>query len=144
MNVVDDNKLRQWLISVPPRTPSMFFQQYLPTRVGHVRRGSPGSWARTGGGSHSLIKAEAIDLHVIVEITALVDEFPERHLITALSIAAEGHSVLIEARDPHSADADGSLALPREQRVWCGHRHPYLVTTGHEEEPEEEKHQGHE
>ena len=63
--------------------------------------GAEGSW-------YCLVKDEEIDLHVNTRFTApLPDDFPHRQLITGLAIVSNGHSLVIEVRNPYDVATDG-------------------------------------
>jgi len=65
-------------------------------------------WSGVDGGWYSLIKDDNADLHVNVRLTApLPEEFPERQLMTSLSVISEGHSLVIEVKNPYTTDTDG-------------------------------------
>ncbi|CAM9375057.1 unnamed protein product [Scytosiphon promiscuus] len=75
-------------------------------------RGQRFDWSGVDGGWYSLVKDETFDIHVNVRVTAPMPvEFPERHqLITGLGIVSEGHSVVIEVKDPYTVDTHGCLS----------------------------------
>ena len=65
-------------------------------------------WSGVDGGWYSLVKDDHADLHVNVRVTApLPEEFPDRQLITAVSILSRGHSLAIEVKNPYAIDTDG-------------------------------------
>eukprot|EP00752_Nemacystus_decipiens_P012283 g10889.t1 len=71
-------------------------------------RGQRIDWSGVDGGWYSLIKDDDADLHVNVRVTApLTEEFPDRQLMTSLAILSEGHSVVIEVKNPYSIETDG-------------------------------------
>ena len=54
-------------------------------------RGQRIDWSGVDGGWYSLVEDENADLHVNVRLTApLPDEFPDRQLVTGLTIMSEG------------------------------------------------------
>ena len=56
-------------------------------------------WSGVNGGWYCLVKDDEADLHVNVRLTApLPEEFPERQLVTGLSVISTGHSVVVEVR----------------------------------------------
>eukprot|EP00752_Nemacystus_decipiens_P016691 g14929.t1 len=76
----------------------------------HMRglRGQRFDWSGVDGGWYSLIKDGNADLHINVRLTApLTDEFPDRQLMTSLSVITEGHSLVIEFANPYNVDTDG-------------------------------------
>ena len=71
-------------------------------------RGQRIDWSGVDGGWYSLIKDDDAELNINVRVTApLPDDFPDRQLITGLAITSEGHSLVIEVKDPYSIDTDG-------------------------------------
>ena len=55
-----------------------------------------------------MIKDTDPDLHVNVRLTApLPEDFPDRQLITGLSIIYEGHSLVIEVQNPYDVKTNG-------------------------------------
>ena len=71
-------------------------------------RGQRIDWSGVDGGWYSLIKDENADLHINVRLTApLPDEFPDRQLMTSLSVMSEGHSLVIEVENPYTVDTHG-------------------------------------
>ena len=56
-------------------------------------------WSGVNGGWYCLVKDDEADLHVNVRLTApLPEEFPERQLVTGLSVISSGHSLVVEVR----------------------------------------------
>ena len=71
-------------------------------------RGQNIDWFGEDGAWYSLVQDEQVDLQINVRVTApLPDDFPNRQLITGMSILSEGHSVIIAVNDPYSVDTDG-------------------------------------
>lgn len=71
-------------------------------------RGQRIDWSGVDGGWYSMIKDEEADLHINVRLTArLPEEFPDRQLITGLSILSEGHSLAVEVKNPYTASTNG-------------------------------------
>ncbi|CAM9699106.1 unnamed protein product [Ectocarpus fasciculatus] len=71
-------------------------------------RGQTINWSGVDGGWYSLIKDDAADLNVNVRVTApLPDEFPDRQLMTGLAVLSQGHSVVIEVKNPYTTDTGG-------------------------------------
>ncbi|CAM9656990.1 unnamed protein product [Ectocarpus sp. 8 AP-2014] len=71
-------------------------------------RGQRIDWYGVDGGWFSLIKDENADLNVNIRVTApLPDEFPNRQLMTGLTVLWEGHSLVIEVASPYTIDTDG-------------------------------------
>eukprot|EP00752_Nemacystus_decipiens_P017069 g15286.t1 len=65
-------------------------------------------WSGVDGGWYSLVKDDDAELIVNVRLTApLPDEFPDRQLVTGLTVVSEGHSVTIEVEDPYTVDTHG-------------------------------------
>ncbi|CAN0310396.1 unnamed protein product [Ectocarpus sp. 12 AP-2014] len=74
----------------------------------HGLRGQRVNWSGVDGGWYSLVKDDDADVGINVRVTApLSHEFPNRQLITSLSVLSEGHSLVIEVEDPYSTDTDG-------------------------------------
>ena len=71
-------------------------------------RGQKIDWSGVDGGWYSLIKDDDVDLNVNIRLTApLPDEFPDRQLVTGLSVMSEGHSLVVEVNNPYVVDTDG-------------------------------------
>ena len=63
-------------------------------------RGQTIDWSGVDGGWYCLITDDNANIHVNVRLTApLPEEFPNRQLITGLSILSEGSSLVIEVKD---------------------------------------------
>ncbi|CAM9421257.1 unnamed protein product [Ectocarpus sp. 12 AP-2014] len=76
----------------------------------HMRglRGQRIDWYGVDGGWYSLIKDDNADLNVNIRVTApLPDEFPNRQLMTGLTVLSEGHSLVIEVANPYTINTDG-------------------------------------
>ena len=76
----------------------------------HMRglRGQKIDWSGVDGAWYNMIKDEGVSLHVNVRLTApLPQEFPDRQLITGLSVLSEGHSLVIEVKNPYDIDTNG-------------------------------------
>ena len=71
-------------------------------------RGQAIHWSGVDGGWYCLVTDDNANLHVNVRLTApLPEEFPDRQLITGLSVMSEGHSLVIEVKDPYDVSTDG-------------------------------------
>ena len=71
-------------------------------------RGQMIDWSGEDGGWYCLVKDDSTNLQVNVRLTApLPDDFPNRQLITGLSIVAEGRSLVIEVTNPYDVGTDG-------------------------------------
>lgn len=71
-------------------------------------RGQRIDWSGVDGGWYSLIKDYNVDLNISVRLTApLPDAFPDRQLVTGLTVMSEGHSFAIEVENPYANDTDG-------------------------------------
>ena len=71
-------------------------------------RGQKIDWSGVNGGWYSLVKDDGLELQVNVRLTApLPEEFPDRQLITGLSILFGEHSVIIEVKNPYDTATDG-------------------------------------
>ena len=71
-------------------------------------RGQTIDWSGVDGGWYCLVTEDNANVHVNVRLTApLPEEFPDRQLITGLSIVSDGHSLVIEVTNPYSVETDG-------------------------------------
>ncbi|MEP3106868.1 MAG: hypothetical protein ABJO54_07375 [Hyphomicrobiales bacterium] len=71
-------------------------------------RGQKIEWSGVDGAWYNLIRDEEVRLHVNVRMTApMPEEFPDRHFITGLSVLSEGHSLVIEVKNPYDIDTNG-------------------------------------
>ena len=71
-------------------------------------RGQMIDWSGVDGGWYSLVKDDDADLNINVRLTApLPDEFPDRQLVTGLTVMSKGHSLVIEVENPYAIDTDG-------------------------------------
>ena len=71
-------------------------------------RGQKIDWSGVDGGWYALIKDDNADLGINVRLTApLPNEFPDRQLITGLTVMSQGHSLVIEVENPYTVDTDG-------------------------------------
>eukprot|EP00903_Cladosiphon_okamuranus_P010195 g9654.t1 len=71
-------------------------------------RGQMIDWSGVDGGWYSLIKDDDAEVYINVRLTApLPHDFPDRQLITGLSVLSEGHSLVIEVEHPYTIDTDG-------------------------------------
>eukprot|EP00903_Cladosiphon_okamuranus_P014901 g13798.t1 len=71
-------------------------------------RGQKIDWSGVDGGWYSMIKDDDAELDINLRLTApLPDEFPDRQLITGLSVLSEGRSLVIEVENPYTIDTDG-------------------------------------
>lgn len=71
-------------------------------------RGQQIDWSGVNGGWYNMIKDDTSDLFINVRLTApLPDEFPDRQLITGISILVDGQSLVIEAKNPYTVDTGG-------------------------------------
>lgn len=65
-------------------------------------------WSGVDGGWYSMVKDDIADLNINVRLTApLPEEFPDRQLMTSLSVMSERHSLVIEVANPYTIDTDG-------------------------------------
>ena len=79
----------------------------------HMRglRGQRIDWSGVDGAWYSLIKDDNAELNVNVRLTApLPEEFPDRQLVTGLTVMSQGHSLTIEVKNPYTVDTDGCPA----------------------------------
>ena len=71
-------------------------------------RGQKIDWSGIDGGWYNLLKDDDVGLHVNIRLTApLPQQFPDRQLITGLSVLSEGHSLVIEVKNPYDIDTNG-------------------------------------
>lgn len=71
-------------------------------------RGQRIDWSGVDGSWYCLLKAEELDLHINVRLTApLPNEFPDRQLITAVSVQSEGNSLVLEVKNPDTTVTNG-------------------------------------
>ena len=71
-------------------------------------RGQKIDWSGIDGGWYNMLKDDTVNLNVNVRVTApLPEEFPDRQLITGLSVLSEGHSLVIEVKNPYDVDTNG-------------------------------------
>lgn len=64
-------------------------------------RGQKIDWSGVDGTWYCLLTDDSIGLHVNVRLTApLPKEFPDRQLITGVSVLSQGTSLVIEVRRP--------------------------------------------
>lgn len=71
-------------------------------------RGQKIDWSGIDGGWYNLIKDDDAHLHVNVRLTApLPEAFPDRQLVTAVSVLSEGHSLVIEVNNPYDTNTNG-------------------------------------
>lgn len=71
-------------------------------------RGQKIDWSGVDGGWYCLITDEDADFHVNVRLTApLPEEFPDRQLVTGVSVISEGNSLVVEVKDPYTITTEG-------------------------------------
>ena len=71
-------------------------------------RGQRIDWNGVDGGWYSLIKDDKAEFYMNVRLTApLYDEYAHRQLMTSMSIMSEGHSLVVEVRNPYTIDTHG-------------------------------------
>ena len=71
-------------------------------------RGQRINWSGVDGGWYCLVKDTDADFHVNVRLTAPDrDEFPDRQLVTGLSLISDGNSLAIEVKDPYTTVTSG-------------------------------------
>lgn len=65
-------------------------------------------WSGVNGAWYSLLTDDELGLHVNVRLTApLVDDFPDRQLITGIAILSNDQSLTVEVKNPYSVDTEG-------------------------------------
>ncbi|CAM9390910.1 unnamed protein product [Ectocarpus fasciculatus] len=68
-------------------------------------RGQKIDWFGVDGGWYSFVKDNDADLHINVRLTApLPEEFPDRQLVTGLSVISGGHSLVLKVKNPYETD----------------------------------------
>lgn len=71
-------------------------------------RGQQIDWAGVDGVWYALVVDPTLDIHVNVRLTApMPDDFPNRQLITGVSVLFEDHSLVIEVKNPYTFVTDG-------------------------------------
>ena len=71
-------------------------------------RGQKIDWSGVDGAWYNMVKDSDAGLHVNVRVTApLPEEFPDRQLITGLSVMSEGHSLVVEVDNPYDVSTSG-------------------------------------
>eukprot|EP00752_Nemacystus_decipiens_P016770 g15007.t1 len=71
-------------------------------------RGQKMDWSGVDGGWYCLIMDDNAELNVNVRLTApLPDEFPDRQLVTGLTVMSEGRTLTVEVENPHTVDTHG-------------------------------------
>ena len=71
-------------------------------------RGQHIEWTGVDGGWYSLVKDEEDDLQINVRTTApLPNDFPDRQFITGMAVLSQGHSLVVEVKEPYSVDTQG-------------------------------------
>ena len=71
-------------------------------------RGQKIDWSGVDGSWYCMVTDDDANLHVNVRVTApLPDEFPDRQLVTGLSVISKGHSLVLEVTDPYHTDTKG-------------------------------------
>ena len=65
-------------------------------------RGQKIDWSGIDGEWYNMVKDDDAGFHVNVRVTApLPEEFPDRQLSTGLSVLSEGHSLVVEVKNPY-------------------------------------------
>ena len=71
-------------------------------------RGQHIDWSGEDGGWYCLVKDADADFHVNVRLTApLLEEFPNRQLVTGVSVISDGTSLVVEVKDPYTTLTSG-------------------------------------
>ena len=71
-------------------------------------RGQKIDWSGIDVGWYNMLTDIDAGLHVNVRVTApLPEEFPDRQLITGLSVLSEGHSLVVQVKNPYDINTDG-------------------------------------
>ena len=75
-------------------------------------------WSGVDGGWYCLVKDQTVDFQANVRLTApLPEEFPNRQLVTGVSVISNGNSLVVEVKDPYTTltkgcpGGDGSVCL---------------------------------
>ena len=71
-------------------------------------RGQRINWSGVDGGWYCLVKDEDADFLVNVRLTApMPEDFPDRQLVTGLSVVADGNSLVVEVNNPYTTTTPG-------------------------------------
>eukprot|EP00903_Cladosiphon_okamuranus_P010196 g9655.t1 len=71
-------------------------------------RGQKIDWSGVDDGWYSMLKDDDAELAINLRLTApLPHDFPDRQLITGLSVLSEGSSLFIDVEHPYTIDTDG-------------------------------------
>ena len=71
-------------------------------------RGQQIDWSGVDNGWYCMVSDETDSLGVNVRVTApLPEEFPDRQLITGLSVMSQGHSLIIDVTNPYDVNTGG-------------------------------------
>ena len=71
-------------------------------------RGQHIEWTGVDGGWYALVRDDEDDLQINVRATApLPNDFPDRQFITGMAVLSQGHSLVVEVKEPYSVDTPG-------------------------------------
>ena len=71
-------------------------------------RGQRINWSGVDGGWYCLVKDQDADFQVNVRLTApQPEDFPDRQLVTGLSVLSDGNSLVVEVKDPYTTVTSG-------------------------------------
>ena len=71
-------------------------------------RGQHIEWTGLDGGWYALVKDDKDDLQINVRTTApLPADFPDRQFITGVAVLSQGHSLIVEVKEPYTVDTQG-------------------------------------
>ncbi|CAN0285148.1 unnamed protein product [Ascophyllum nodosum] len=71
-------------------------------------RGQHIEWTGVDGGWYALVNDDEDDLQINVRTTApLPNDFPDRQFITGVAILSQGHSLVVEVKEPYTVDTHG-------------------------------------
>lgn len=65
------------------------------------------AWSGEDGGWYCFVKDDELELQVNVRVTAPSAEFPDRQLMTGVSVLSGGHSFVVEVSDPYTVTTSG-------------------------------------
>ena len=93
-------------------------------------RGQRINWSGVDGGWYCLVKDTDNNFHVNVRLTAPEpEEFPDRQLVTGVSLISDGNSLVIEVKDPYTTVTTG---CPGEQSLCLANGGLRAIANGQE------------
>ena len=71
-------------------------------------RGQHIEWTGLDGAWYALVKDDDDDIQINVRTTAPVpDDFPDRQFITGVAVVSQGHSLVVEVKEPYTVETPG-------------------------------------